>query len=108
MFEMVCVAFAAAYAVPVFLIQNGIQNFNQFTYLEWDVTARALGFVVIGVTAMVGGYYLLSRLPLGRWLPRTDLPLHPLRMKQFLWFAFGAAGGLRVVERLTSATWGAE
>lgn len=106
MFEMVCVAFAAAYAVPVFLIQNGIQNFNQFTYLEWDVTARALGFVVIGVTAMVGGYYLLSRLPLGRWLPRTDLPLHPLRMKQFLWFAFGAAGGLRVVERLTSATWG--
>ena len=106
MFELVCVAFAAAYAVPVFLIQNGIQNFNQFTYLDWGVTARALGFVVMGVTAMISGYYLLPRLPLGHWLPRTDLPLPPLQLRKFLWFALGVAGGLRVVERLTSAVWG--
>lgn len=106
MFELVCVAFAAAYVAPVFLIQNGIQNFNQYTYLDWGVTTRALGFVVMGVTAMLCGYYLLPRLPLGHWLPRTDLPLPPLQLRKFLWFAFGVAGGLRVVERLTSAVWG--
>ena len=106
MFELVCVAFAAAYAAPVFLIENAIGNYNQYTYLDWGVTTRALGFVVAGVTAMISGYYLLPRLPLGHWLPRMDLPLQPLRMQRFLWFAFGAASGLRVLEWLTSAAWG--
>lgn len=106
MFEVVCVAFAAAYAFPVFLIENAIKNYNQYTYLEWGVMTQALGYVVVGVAAMLCGYYLLPRLPLGHWLPRTDLPLPPQRLSKFLWIALGAAGGLRVIERLTSAVWG--
>lgn len=106
MFELVCAAFAAAYVMPVFLIENAIRNYNQYTYLDWAVTTRALGLVLVGVTAMMGGYYLLPRLPLGHWLPRTDLPLEPVRLRSFLWVAFGLAGGLRVLERLSSSAWG--
>ena len=106
MFELVCVAFAAAYVAPVFLIENAIRSFNEYVYLDWALTAQALKLVLVGVSAMIGGFYLLPRSPLGRFLPQADLPLEPRQFTQFLWLAFGLAGGLRLVERLTLASWG--
>lgn len=102
MFELICLAFAAAYVLPVFLVPNGIKNFNQYSYLDWGMMTQALAYCLLGVTSMVSGYFIIAGLPLSRWLPRIDQPFQPMQAERFCWFAFGAAGGLRVVDRLVS------
>ncbi len=101
MFELLCMAFAIAFAVPVFLHENSIRAFNSYAVLDWAVTQRAQRFSLLGIAAMIAGYYLFQRSPMASWLPRADLPMDPRRFPKFLFVAFGIGGGLQVLDRLT-------
>ncbi len=101
MFELLCVAFAIAFAVPVFLHENSIRAFNSYTMLNWAVTQRAQQFSLLGIAAMIVGYYLFPRSPMAGWLPRADLPMEPRRFPQFLLVSFGVGAGLQVLDRIT-------
>ncbi|MBI5800783.1 MAG: hypothetical protein HZA92_08695 [Verrucomicrobia bacterium] len=104
MFELLCVAYAIAYAIPVFLHENSIRVFNTYSPLDWVTMRRALEITILGITAMIGGYYLAPQSPLSRWLPRADLPMKPGRFFTFLFIAFGVAGGLQMINQATAGS----
>jgi hypothetical protein len=106
MFEIVCAMFAVAYALPIFLHENTIYSFSSLTRLDWERTQDALVIAILGMGAMVGGYYAAGRFPLIRSVPRADLPFAGRGLNRFLWFSFTVAGGLRILERMLSASWG--
>lgn len=106
MFEIICAMFAVAYVLPVFLHENIVYSFNSVTRLDWVRTEEALGLVILGVAAMVTGYYGFGRFPAIRSVPRADLPFSSQGYYRFLWLAFAFAGSLRLTERLLSASWG--
>lgn len=104
MFELFCAAYAIAFAVPVFLHENAIRNYNTYTALGWGSTQRALEIAFMGIAAMIIGYYLIPRTPLARWLPRADLPIAPRRFNTFLFVAFVFSAGLQMVNQATGAS----
>ncbi len=101
MFELFCAAHAIAFMLPVFLHENAVRAFNAYVQLDWVVMQRAQRLSLLGIAAMLGGYYLFPHSPLAVWLPRADLPMEPRRFPQFLLVAFGVGGGVQVLDRLT-------
>lgn len=104
MFELFCMAYAIAFALPVFLHENSIRVFNTYSPLDWGAMRRALEMTNMGIAAMIGGYYLVPQSPLKRWLPQVDLPMKPERFSIFLFTAFGVAGGLQMINQATAAS----
>ncbi len=104
MFELFCAGYAIAFAIPVFLHENFIKNFNTYTALDWGMTQRALEITFMGVTAMIAGYYLIPRSPLAGRLPRVDMPMEPRRFNLFLFVAFGIAGVLQMFNQATAGS----
>ena len=101
MFELLCLACALAYSVPVFLHENFIRNYNTYTAISWEALQRALAITIMGIAAMMAGYYLVLRSPMAQGLHRADLPMNPRRLTLLFFVVFGVGGGLRVFERLT-------
>lgn len=101
MFELLCMAFALAFAIPVFLHENSIRAFNSYNQLDWAVTQRAQRFSLLGIAAMFAGYYLFLRSPMAGRLPRADIPMDTRRFPKFLFVAFGVGAGLQALDRLT-------
>ncbi len=104
MFELFCAAYAVAYAAPVFLHENSIRTFNSYAALGWGSLQRALEFTLMGVTALIAGYYLVPRSPLAGWLPRADLPMEPRRFTTFLFVALVVGSGLQMFNQATAGS----
>lgn len=75
MFELVCIAYLLAFCTPLYLQPNGIVLMSKFNPFDWDSMMRTLLLVLVGITAMLCGYYGLFRIFLVLGLPRFDLPL---------------------------------
>lgn len=106
MFELLCAAYAVAYAAPVFLHENAIHAFATYYTLGWGSLEQALQMTLTGITAMIAGYYFVPRSPLAGWLPRADLPLESRRLTKVLFVAFGVGGGMQIIDRLTNGRLG--
>lgn len=82
MFELICIAYLLAFCTPLYLQPNGLVLMSKFNAFDWDSMARTLWYVILGITAMIGGYYgLLSRL---RGLPHIDLPLTETKRMSYI------------------------
>lgn len=106
MFELLCAAYAIAYAAPVFLHENAIRAFTIYSTLGWGSLEQALQITLTGITAMIAGYYFVPRSPLAGWLPRADLPFESRRLTKVLFVAFGVGGGMQIINRLTNGSLG--
>ena len=104
MFELVCAAYAIANAAPAFLHENAIGAYGAYTQLDLASLERALQVTILGVTAMIVGYYLVPRSPLAGWLPRADLPMEPRRFTTFLFVALVVGSGLQMFNQATAGS----
>lgn len=58
--------------------------FNIYHNLAWGVTAQALELKIVGIVAMIAGYYLFPGLPLAHSFPRVARRLDFRRLSQFI------------------------
>lgn len=75
MFELICIAYLLAFCTPLYLQPNGLVLMSKFNAFDWDSMGRTLWLVLLGITAMLGGYYGLFSIFLAQSLPHIDLPL---------------------------------
>ena len=104
MFELLGAAYAVAYAAPAFLHENAIRAFATYSQLDMASLQRALEITILGVTAMIAGFYLLPRSPVASWLPRSDLPMEPRRFTTLLFVALGVGSGLQMFNQATAGS----
>lgn len=104
MFELLCAAYAIAYAAPVFLHENAIRAYTTHFTLGWESLQRAVEFTLLGFTALIAGYYLVPRSPLAGWLPRADLPVEPRRFSTLVFLALGVGSGLQMFNQATAGS----
>jgi hypothetical protein len=93
MFEVLCLAYALQFSVPLYLEPNALVILNDSVTLRWDDVFRALLISILGVSAMIAGYYIIRSGKPARNLPRIDLPLAPARRTQYLVLAFALGLG---------------
>lgn len=74
MFELLCLAFGGAYAMPVFLQPNGILIHSKIEPFDWEQTSVALNLAFLGIASLIAGFYSTNRLSRG-FLNPIDIPM---------------------------------
>lgn len=74
MFELICIAYAAAYALPLFTLEHSIIIKSQSVTTNWSTLSRALQLSLVGSVAMIVGYTTMVKAN-GNTLWRIDLPV---------------------------------
>jgi len=75
-FEMICLAYAAQFENPLYLQLNQLVIQNVVVRPSWDSVFQALLLVVLGIVALLTGYYLAGWRRVMTALPEVNLPLH--------------------------------
>ncbi len=89
MFELVCLSYGLQFSMPVFLQPNVMTTIQGALPLRWSGIFETLLLTILGVGALLAGYYLGRRLGLVRALPQIDLPLRPERQAAYLALTLG-------------------
>jgi hypothetical protein len=75
MFELICVAYALAYALPLFTLEHSIIIKSQAITTSWPAITRALQLSLVGAISAIIGYYIAIKSAGNRkW--RIDLPMN--------------------------------
>lgn len=75
MFELICLSYAAQYALPLYLQPNQLVVNSQVVLFSWDQAIQAIIIVLLGIAVMVASYYAAKRVLARREDLRLDLPL---------------------------------
>ena len=80
---VLCLAFAAQYALPIFTQEPGISAAYGFRPLADEDIVAALALSIVGVCALQIAYYSLNYRKAVKLLPHVSLDLNPKRMEIF-------------------------
>ncbi len=103
MFELICLAYALQFALPVYLQPNEIMIQDKLILISWSEVQTSLLLTTLGVASMVFSYALTTRLNISSRLPQLDLPLDPRKRNNFLKFAILVGVGLALMQAIGSA-----
>lgn len=111
MFELIVLAFAIQFSLPVYTQYNQMLIFSRYLPLTWQALFAALVLVELGVIGLIVGYYSMLHNPAVRRLPRLDLPFQPAQRTTYLRFALLGSSALMLLNlfgiRLFSDQFGA-
>ncbi|MCU1265057.1 MAG: hypothetical protein JWM21_1375 [Acidobacteria bacterium] len=80
---ILCLAFAAQYALPVFFQEQGVILNDGFRYLDEGPVVAALILSILGVVTLQVAYYSLNHRKAVKLLPHVSLPLNRRRAEIF-------------------------
>lgn len=112
MFELICLAYAVQFSMPVYTQPNELFLMGKTQFLFWDSTFQTLLLVEAGVVALMTGYYWVHHSNFARTLPKSDLPLASSKQRTFYVIAIAMGGTLTLLsamnwQPLQAATLGA-
>jgi hypothetical protein len=87
MFELICLAYGLQFSMPVFLQASVISTVRGVLLVRWNAVFEAVLLAVLGVAALILGYFLVQRWRLVKLLPRLDLPLRQERRPLYIGLA---------------------
>ncbi len=97
MFEFICLSYATQYVLPLQTDTNTLTTYRGETRLSWDTTLSALLFVALGVGVKIFFFYLTTRNPLVKRVPRLNLPFDETRIRYYLAGAIVIGGLTRLI-----------
>ena len=100
MFELICISYALQFSMPVYTQPTWIHAFSRQVPVRWETVFDVLGYVELGVTAMILSYGVVRRSKVVQRLPSVDLPLRPERRSLYLWGALAGGGLLTLLQVL--------
>lgn len=103
MFELICIAYALQFALPVYLQPNEIWVRDKFVIINWSDVQTSLLLTTLGVSSMVLAYVVTTKLKISSRLPKLDLPLDPRKRTTFLRFAISVGVGLAIMQAIGRA-----
>jgi hypothetical protein len=80
---VLCLAFAAQYALPIFFQEQGVVLTDGFRYLDDGPVTAALILSIVGVCTLQVAYYSLNYRKAVKLLPHVSLPLNRRRAEIF-------------------------
>lgn len=80
---VLCLAFAAQYALPIFVQEQGLVLTDGFRYLDDGPVVAVLILSIVGVSTLQIAYYSLNYRKAVRLLPHVSLPLNRKRAEIF-------------------------
>lgn len=92
MFELICLSYAAQYALPLYLQPNQLIVNSRAIVFSWGQALQANVLITLGIAAMVVSYYAVKRALASRGDLRVDLPLPGDTSTRYI--AVGLAVGL--------------
>lgn len=99
MFELICIAYAGAYSLPLVTLENTIAIKAQLIWMTWSATGQALEYSLVGSLVMIVGYYAARRTGFGaRW--RIDLPMTEQKTRLLAMVALPVATALAMPNAL--------
>jgi hypothetical protein len=76
MFELICLAYGLQFSTPLyFQLNQAIMRDGRAVVLLWEQTLRALLITALGLSSLIGMYYLTSASKLARSMPKLNLPI---------------------------------
>jgi hypothetical protein len=84
MFELVCLAYLLEFSNPVYTEPNSYQSAMGLIPFSADETLQSMLLVLLGVSSMIAGYYVVVHLLSSVQLPRVDLPIDSARLPRFV------------------------
>lgn len=103
MFELICLAYALQFALPVYLQPNEIMIQEKLVIISWSDVQTSLLLTTLGVSSMVFAYAITTKLNISSRLPQLDLPLEPRKRNTFLKFAIFVGVGLALLQAIGRA-----
>ena len=100
MFELICLAYAMQFSMPVYTQPNELVLLGKTQFLFWDTVFETLLLVEAGVLALMASYYLVRRSNLARALPKLDLPLAREKRRMFYVFALFVGGSVALLSAM--------
>ena len=86
MFELICVAYAVAYAMPLFTLEHCIIVKSQTITVSWSAITMALQLSLVGALSAIIGYYIATKSAGNRkW--HIDLPMNEQQTRLLSVFA---------------------
>lgn len=98
MFELICVAYAVQFSLPVLTQPNSIILRSRVLDLPWEATLNALLLTSLGVSVMILGYYVTGRLVATTSIPRINLPFTRKRRSQYVFMAIVVGTAVAAVQ----------
>ena len=93
LFEIICVMYLISFGIPVYLQNNYIVGIQpRFT---WENTFQALLVLLLGVSALIAGFYLKRIRGFLQYIPKLDLPLPVSGVSLFLKIFIPLGAGVR-------------
>ena len=103
MFELICLAYALQFAVPVYLQPNEIMILDKLVLISWSDIQTSLLLTTLGVSLMVIAYVVTTKSRVSSLAPRLDLPMDPRKRSMFLKFAISVGLGLAFMQAIGRA-----
>ena len=100
MFELICISYALQFSMPVYTQPTWIHAFSRQVPVRWETVFDVLGYVELGVAAMILSFDVVRRSKIVQRLPSVDLPLIPARRSLYLWGALAGGGLLTLLQVL--------
>lgn len=89
MFELICVAYGAAYSPPIFLVEHHIMIMGNEVSLPSELVLRGVLLTTAALLSLIGSYYFIKSCSKELPLPRIDLPLKQSAIRAFICVALG-------------------
>ena len=103
MFELICLAYALQFAIPVYLQPNELMIQDKLVLISWSDVQKSQLLTTLGVCALVIAYTITARSRFSMMCPKLDLPLDPRKRNMFLKFAVSVGVGLAFMQAIGRA-----